>query len=156
MTKSSKNVFRFSRRRWLGLTFFGGAGLVITRPILQGQPDQIIATILRHRLSPAQIPDDTYQSFLEVLQATEYYYDYLKAYKALSAVAWLYPTGILHRIPTLKTKLHHIEELVITHFTMSTNFFLNEQTQNGEQPLEFISYWRERACNNSFATFDKV
>lgn len=147
-------IFGLTRRSWIGLTLAGGVGITFSQPLWQDEPDQIIRAILMHQLKPAHIPDKTYEDFVAVFKETEHYTGLIKAYRLFSALDWLYPSGALHRMPKLREKITTIEELVITHFTMSTNFFYDDQVQSGEKPVEFISYWRLRACNNPFATFD--
>ena len=150
-TQTGRNI---SRRTWFGITLFGGAGLVIAPPLLEHQPHQIIKTILSNKLPGAQIPDSTYMSFIEAYLKTDHYTGAHKAYRVFSSLAWMYPTGVLHRLPTFGPKMKLMEETVITHFTMSTNFFHDTLVQTGQKPVLFISYWRLRACNNPFAVFE--
>lgn len=156
MVEKTSTTSGMSRRRWISLAFIGGAGLATVPSLVSENPDQIIGHILRHHLEPANIPESTLASFLKMFHSTEHYYGLAKAYRATSALAFLYPTGLLHQLPILAKKIELIEELVVTHFTLSTNFFLSEKVRSGEEPVQFISYWRERPCNNPFATFDPV
>lgn len=153
MNKNHSKQF-MSRRRWIGLTLVGGTGLAVLPPLVQDTPHQIIRSILTAKLKPADIPPETYDKFIQMFKDTGHYDGAYKAYRLFSTLVWLYPTGVLHRTPKLSAKIHAIEESVITHFTMSTNFFFDEAVRNGEKPVLFTSYWRLRACNNPFATFD--
>ena len=145
-----------TRRSLFAAAAMGAGGLYAGRQIFAEQPHEIIRSILTAKLKPAYIPEKTYQDFLKVYLETEHYTGMFKAYRLFSSIAWLYPTGAIHRIPQFKAKIELMEELVVTHFTLSTNFFLDPLVMKGENPVTFISYWRQRACNNPFARFERA